>query len=129
MFRWHRDGLAVSVFGLKENSNSLLETGINSARGIFILLDYISCNCLYLPYLTATKRCTPFESLAVFSPPLPLSPPPLSFFSSELCLGSVAWPSFCTSPSLSPFGANTYENFMKGTALFKLSGTKLSTID
>lgn len=97
MFRWHRDGLAVSVFGLKENSNSLLETGINSARGIFILLDYISCNCLYLPYLTATKRCTPFESLAVFSPPPSLSPP-LSFFSSELCLGSVAWPFFLHVP-------------------------------
>lgn len=129
MFRWHRDGLAVSVFGLKENSNSLLETGINSARGIFILLDYISCNCLYLPYLTATKRCTPFESLAVFSPPpFPFSPP-FFFFQVNFVLVVLPGPSFCTFPSLSPFGPNTYENFMKGTALFKLSGTKLSTID
>lgn len=128
MFRWHRDGLAVSAFGLKENSNSLLEMGVNSARGIFILLDYISCNCLYLPYLTATKRCTPFESLAVFSfPPFPFFS---FFFSSELCLGGVAWPFFQHVPfSLSPFGPNTCENLMKGTALFKLSGTKLSTID
>lgn len=129
MFRWHRDGLAVSVFELKENSNSLLEMGVNSARGIFILLDYISCNCLYLPYLTATKRCTPFESLAVFS----FFPPslffPFLFFQVNFVLVVLPGPSFCTSPSLPPFGPNTYENFMKGTALFKLSGTKLSTID
>lgn len=89
LLQWHRDRLGARALGLKESWNSLLKTGGNSTWGIFTLLLYISCSCLYLPYLYHHKALRPFsKSGSVFFFFLFFK------FSNKLCHVAVDWPFF-----------------------------------